>query len=76
MAFVYNATKMTLENAEVINQIFNNKDAINNNSIALEHLFSNAPIIEISRGQYKSWTDDDSGLDNGFYKVTSLKWNK
>lgn len=34
----------------------------------------NAPIIEISRGQYKSWTDDDSGLDNGFYKVTSLKW--
>ena len=49
MAFVYNATKMTLENAEVINQIFNNKDTINNNSIALEHLFSNAPIVEIKK---------------------------
>tara|TARA_Y100001963_G_C6739068_1_gene427961 strand:+ start:1121 stop:1525 length:405 start_codon:yes stop_codon:yes gene_type:complete len=34
----------------------------------------NAPIIEINKSQYKSWTDNDSGLDNGFYKVTSIKW--
>ena len=32
----------------------------------------NAPITEISRGQYKSWSDDDSGLDNGFYTYEIL----
>ena len=34
----------------------------------------NAPIIEIDKKQFKSWNDNDSGLDNGFYKITSLKW--
>ena len=33
-----------------------------------------SPVIEISRKQFKSWPDQKAGLDNGFYKVTSLKW--